>query len=96
MKPSFQTSKPLDAVQIQKRNGTLFWGLYFFHLNTVDGYMECLIADISDVYDELRLRKQAEAALQNSEERLRLALMNLFSTKARNNNVIINLSNRYG
>ncbi|WP_250124920.1 AAA family ATPase [Chroococcidiopsis sp. CCMEE 29] len=54
-------------VQIRKRNGTLSWGLYSFRLNTADGYMECVIADISD-------RKQAEAALQNSEERLRLAL----------------------
>ncbi len=54
-------------VQIRKRNGALLWGLYSFCLNTADGYMECVISDISD-------RKQAEAALQNSEERLRLAL----------------------
>jgi PAS domain S-box-containing protein len=42
-------------VQIRKRNGTLFWGLYSFRLNTADGYMECVITDISD-------RKRAEAA----------------------------------
>jgi PAS domain S-box-containing protein len=50
-------------VQIRKRNGTLFWGLYSFRLNTADGYMECVIADIND-------RKQAEAALQASETEL--------------------------
>jgi PAS domain S-box-containing protein len=54
-------------VQLQKRDGTLFWGLFSSYLNAADDYIEGVIADISD-------RKQAEAALQTSEERLRLAL----------------------
>jgi PAS domain S-box-containing protein len=53
--------------QLRKRDGTLFWGLSSAYLNTDDGYIEGVTADISD-------RKQAEAALQTSEERLRLAL----------------------
>ncbi|MCC5647478.1 PAS domain S-box protein [Nostoc sp. CHAB 5824] len=53
--------------QMRKRDGTLFWGLFSLYLNADDDYIEGVIADISD-------RKQAEAALQNSEERLRLAL----------------------
>ncbi|AUB44500.1 Protein kinase-like domain (plasmid) [Nostoc flagelliforme CCNUN1] len=51
-------------VQLQKRNGTLFWGLYSSRLNAADGCMEGVIADISD-------RKQAEVALQASEAELR-------------------------
>ncbi|WP_442949506.1 PAS domain S-box protein [Nostoc sp.] len=58
-------------VQMRKRDGTMFWGLYSSRLNAADGCMEGVIADISDVYDELRLRKQAEAALQASETKLR-------------------------
>lgn len=54
-------------VQLQKRDGTLFWGLFSSYLNAADDYIEGVIADISD-------RKQAEVALQMSEERLRLAL----------------------
>nr|WP_313933700.1 PAS domain S-box protein [Phormidium sp. FACHB-77] len=54
-------------VQMRKRDGTLFWGLSSCYLNADDDYIEGVIADISD-------RKQAEAALQTSEERLRLAL----------------------
>ncbi|MCC3422411.1 MAG: AAA family ATPase [Microcoleus sp. PH2017_29_MFU_D_A] len=53
--------------QMRKRDGTLFWGLFSLYLNADDGYIEGVIADISD-------RKQAEAALQTSEEQLRLAL----------------------
>jgi PAS domain S-box-containing protein len=51
-------------VQLQKRDGTLFWGLYSTRLNAADECMEGVIADISD-------RKQAEAALQASESELR-------------------------
>ncbi|WP_425430808.1 PAS domain S-box protein [Chamaesiphon polymorphus] len=54
-------------VQMRKRDGTVFWVLFSSYLNATDDYIEGTIADISD-------RKQAEAALQMSEERLRLAL----------------------
>jgi PAS domain S-box-containing protein len=54
-------------VQMRKRDGTVFWGLFSSYLNAGDDYIEGVIVDISD-------RKQAEAALQMSEERLRLAL----------------------
>ncbi|MCC5655235.1 PAS domain S-box protein, partial [Nostoc sp. XA013] len=54
-------------VQMRKRDGTLFWGLSSCYWNADDDYIEGVVADISD-------RKQAEAALQTSEERLRLAL----------------------
>jgi PAS domain S-box-containing protein len=54
-------------IQMRKRDGTLFWGLCSSYLNAADGYVEGVMADISD-------RKQAEVALQTSEERLRLAL----------------------
>ena len=53
--------------QLRKRDGTVFWGLTSSYLNTADGYVEGVVADISDL-------KAAEAALQTSEERLRLAL----------------------
>ncbi|MEP0978864.1 PAS domain S-box protein [Phormidium sp. FACHB-77] len=51
-------------VQMRKRDGTLFWGLTSSYLNAADGYVEGVITDISD-------RKQAEAALQISESKLR-------------------------
>ncbi|MDV2994905.1 MAG: Serine/threonine-protein kinase PknD [Chroococcidiopsis sp. SAG 2025] len=51
-------------VQLRKRDGTLFWGLYSSRLNAADGCMEGVVADISD-------RKQAEVALQASEAELR-------------------------
>ncbi|MEA5628147.1 PAS domain S-box protein [Nostoc sp. UHCC 0251] len=57
--------------QMRKRDGTVFWGLFSSYLNAADDYIEGVIADISDVYDELRLRKQAEVALQASEAELR-------------------------
>jgi PAS domain S-box-containing protein len=53
--------------QMRKRDGTVFWVLSSCYLNADDDYIEGVIADISD-------RKQAETALQTSEERLRLAL----------------------
>ncbi|MCC5653205.1 AAA family ATPase [Nostoc sp. XA013] len=53
--------------QMRKRDGTLFWVLFSSYLNAADGYIEGVVVDISD-------RKRAEAALQISEERLRLAL----------------------
>jgi PAS domain S-box-containing protein len=51
-------------VQIRKQDGTLFWGLYSSRLNASGGYMEGVIADITD-------RKLAEEALQQSEQRFR-------------------------
>ncbi|MBW4528660.1 MAG: PAS domain S-box protein [Phormidium tanganyikae FI6-MK23] len=50
-------------VQLQKRDGTLFWALHSTRLNAADECMEGVIADISD-------RKQAEAALRESEQLL--------------------------
>jgi len=51
-------------VQMRKRDGTLFWGLYSSYLNATDDYIEGVVADISD-------RKRAEVALQASEAELR-------------------------
>jgi len=50
--------------QMRKRDGTVFWVLFSSYLNAADGYIEGVIADISD-------RKQAEVALQASEAELR-------------------------
>ena len=50
-------------VQMRKRDGTMFWGLFSSYLNAADDYIEGVIADISD-------RKQAEVALQASEAEL--------------------------
>ncbi|KAB8318675.1 PAS domain S-box protein [Tolypothrix campylonemoides VB511288] len=58
-------------VQLQKRDGTLFWGLYSTRLNAADECMEGVIADISEQQAALRERKQAEIALQASEAELR-------------------------
>jgi PAS domain S-box-containing protein len=49
--------------QLRKRDGTVFWGLTSSYLNAADGYVEGVVADISDL-------KQAEAALQASESKL--------------------------
>ncbi|KYC40767.1 hypothetical protein WA1_24340 [Scytonema hofmannii PCC 7110] len=58
-------------VQLRKRDGTLFWGLYSSRLNTADGCMEGVIADISEQQAALHERKSAEAALKASETKLR-------------------------
>jgi PAS domain S-box-containing protein len=50
--------------QLRKRDGTVFWGLTSSYMNAADGYVEGVVADISDL-------KQAEAALQASEAELR-------------------------
>ncbi|MBE9180174.1 PAS domain S-box protein [Oculatella sp. LEGE 06141] len=50
--------------QMRKRDGTVFWVLSSCYLNADDDYIEGVIADIDD-------RKQAEAALQVSESKLR-------------------------
>ncbi|NJR62901.1 MAG: PAS domain S-box protein, partial [Cyanobacteria bacterium CRU_2_1] len=74
-------------VQMRKRDGTLFWGLCSSYLNATDDYIEGVVADISD-------RKQAEAALQTSEERLRLALtasnQGLYDLNIKTEEVVIN------
>jgi two-component system, NarL family, sensor kinase len=53
-----------NEAQLRKRDGTVFWGLTSSYLNAADGYVEGVVADISDL-------KQAEAALQASEAELR-------------------------
>ncbi|MBD2108196.1 PAS domain S-box protein [Nodosilinea sp. FACHB-13] len=74
-------------VQMRKRDGTLFWGLTSSYLNASDGYVEGVVADISD-------RKQAEVALQMSEERLRLALtasnQGLFDHNIKTEEIVVN------
>jgi PAS domain S-box-containing protein len=73
--------------QLRKRDGTLFWGLFSSYLNAADGYIEGVVVDISD-------RKQAEAALQTSEERLRLALtaanQGLYDINIKTEEVVVN------
>jgi PAS domain S-box-containing protein len=73
--------------QMRKRDGTLFWGLFSLYLNADDDYIEGVIVDISD-------RKRAEAALQISEERLRLALtasnQGLYDLNIKTEEVVIN------
>jgi PAS domain S-box-containing protein len=50
--------------QMRKRDGTVFWVLFSSYLNAADGYIEGVVADVSD-------RKQAEEALQRSEAKFR-------------------------
>jgi PAS domain S-box-containing protein len=73
--------------QMRKRDGTVFWVLFSSYLNAADGYIEGVIADISDL-------KQAEAALQTSEERLRLALtasnQGLYDLNIKTEEVVVN------
>ncbi|MEG4989832.1 PAS domain S-box protein [Microcoleus sp. BR0-C5] len=73
--------------QMRKRDGTLFWGLFSLYLNADDGYIEGVVVDISD-------RKQAEAALQMSEERLRLALtasnQGLYDMNLKTEEIVVN------
>ncbi len=63
-------------MQLRRANGTLIWVRISKTFTQVDGttVIDGLIEDISDVYDEFRLRKQAEKALHQSEERARLAV----------------------
>ena len=73
--------------QMRKRDGTLFWGLCSSYLNAADGYVEGVLADISD-------RKRAEVALQTSEERLRLALtasnQGLYDMNLKTEEIVVN------
>jgi PAS domain S-box-containing protein len=73
--------------QMRKRDGTLFWGLFSFYLNAGDDYIEGVIVDISDF-------KQAEVALQTSEERLRLALtasnQGLYDMNIKTEEIVVN------
>lgn len=73
--------------QLRKRDGTVFWGLTSSYLNAADGYVEGVVADISDL-------KQAEAALQMSEERLRLALnaanQGLYDMNLKTEEIVVN------
>jgi len=72
---------------MRKRDGTVFWGLFSSYLNAGDDYIEGVIADISD-------RKQAEVALQMSEERLRLALtasnQGLYDMNLKTEEIVVN------
>ncbi|MEP1077750.1 PAS domain S-box protein [Leptolyngbya sp. PL-A3] len=73
--------------QVRKRDGTLFWVLFSSYLNSADGYIEGVVVDISD-------RKHAEAALQTSEERLRLALtasnQGLYDVNIKTGEIVVN------
>jgi PAS domain S-box-containing protein len=73
--------------QLRKRDGTVFWGLTSSYMNAADGYVEGVVADISDL-------KQAEAALQMSEERLRLALtasnQGLYDMNLKTEEIVVN------
>jgi PAS domain S-box-containing protein len=72
---------------LRKRDGTVFWGLFSSYLNAADGYIEGVIADISD-------HKRAEVALQTSEERLRLALtasnQGLYDMNLKTEEIVVN------
>ncbi|PSB43921.1 serine/threonine protein kinase [Cyanosarcina cf. burmensis CCALA 770] len=74
-------------IQMRKRDGTVFWGLFSSYLNAADDYIEGVIEDISD-------RKRAEIALQTSEERLRLALtaanQGLYDTNIKTGEIVFN------
>jgi PAS domain S-box-containing protein len=65
----------------------VFWGLTSSYMNAADGYVEGVVADISDL-------KQAEAALQMSEERLRLALtasnQGLYDMNLKTEEIVVN------
>lgn len=51
-------------LQFRQRDGSLRWGLYSIHLNAEENCLEVVINDISDL-------KQAQAALQQAEEKYR-------------------------
>jgi PAS domain S-box-containing protein len=63
-------------VQMRKRDGTVFWGLFSSYLNAADGYIEGVIADISVAKRLEEDRKQAETALQRSEAKFRTIFEN--------------------
>jgi PAS domain S-box-containing protein len=58
-------------VQMRKRDGTVFWGLFSSYLNAADGYIEGVLADISEAKRVEDEHKQAEAALRQSEANYR-------------------------
>ncbi|MBD2072362.1 PAS domain S-box protein, partial [Phormidium sp. FACHB-592] len=76
--------------QMRKRDGTVFWVLFSSYLNAADGYIEGVIADISD-------RKQAEEALQRSEAKFRAIFENsqvgIFRTRL-SDGLILNANQR--
>jgi PAS domain S-box-containing protein len=80
--------------QMRKRDGTLFWVLFSSYLNTADGYIEGVVVDISEAKRVEDERKQAEAALQTSEERLRLALtasnQGLYDMNLKTEEIVVN------
>ncbi len=53
-------------LEFNRCDGKQHWGLFSLRLNLEDNCLEAVVADINDVYDELRLRKQVEADLHRS------------------------------
>ena len=80
--------------QMRKRDGTLFWVLFSSYLNAADGYIEGVVVDISEAKRVEDERKQAEVALQTSEERLRLALtasnQGLYDMNLKTEEIVVN------
>jgi PAS domain S-box-containing protein len=78
-------------VQMRKRDGTVFWGLFSSYLNAADDYIEGILADISD-------HKQAEEALQRSEAKFRAIFENsqvgIFRTRL-SDGLILNANQRF-
>lgn len=65
-------------VQLRRADGQFIWVRLSQRVSTIEGQtiIEGLIEDISDVYNELHLRKQTEAALQNALQKLNFHVEN--------------------
>ncbi|MBE9007864.1 PAS domain S-box protein [Fortiea sp. LEGE XX443] len=65
-----------QEIEYLTKQGNCFWGnIAVKQIKVAEQVMNLVrVTDISDVYDELRLRKKAEAALVKSEEQQRLTL----------------------
>ena len=71
---TLQTQGEIDnfEIQLRRRDGSLFWGLFSARLNATEQCLEGVIADISERQAALRERRKAEEALQASEAELQL------------------------